>query len=96
MKTIGIFEAQTKLSEVCEEVARTGCATEICRRGKPLVRIVPLPDETSAKSEVWELVSDWESTHPATEEREEFERPPQISSDRDPLADYWEESQEGA
>ena len=41
MKTIGLFEAKTKLSELCEEVASTGQACTITRRGQPLVRLEP-------------------------------------------------------
>jgi prevent-host-death family protein len=51
MKTVGIFEAKTKLSELCDEVARSGRSVVVTRRGKPLVRIDPIrPDSTS----VWE------------------------------------------
>ena len=42
MKTVGIFEAKTKLSELCEEVAATSEPVTVTRRGKPLVRITPL------------------------------------------------------
>jgi prevent-host-death family protein len=41
MKTIGIFEAKTKLSEICEEVARTHIPVTITRRGTALVCIEP-------------------------------------------------------
>jgi prevent-host-death family protein len=44
MKTAGIFEAKTKLSELCDEVARTGEPVLVTRRGKPLVRIDPIDD----------------------------------------------------
>ncbi len=42
MKTCGIFEAKTKLSEICEEVAKTGLPVIITRRGLALVRIDPI------------------------------------------------------
>jgi prevent-host-death family protein len=92
MKTIGIFEAKTKLSEICEEVARTGRPAEISRRGKPLVRIVPLAeeDDSSSGSQVWDRVRKWEASHPDAE-NEEFEIPLRHSTDRDPLSNYWEE-----
>ena len=51
MKTIGIFEAKTKLSEICEEVARSGQSVIVTRRGKPLVRIDPVKQD---KFSVWE------------------------------------------
>ena len=51
MKTIGIFEAKTRLSEICEEVARSGTGVVITRRGKPLVRIDPVVED---RFSVWE------------------------------------------
>lgn len=44
-KTLGLFEAKTKLSELCEQVARTREGVTITRRGKPLVRILPVDDQ---------------------------------------------------
>jgi prevent-host-death family protein len=45
MKMVGIFEAKTKLSEICEEVARSHVPVVITRRGTALVRIEPVPEE---------------------------------------------------
>ena len=42
MKNIGIFEAKTRLSEICEEVARTQVPVTITRRGTALVLIEPV------------------------------------------------------
>ena len=42
MKQIGIFDAKTRLSEICEEVAATLEPVTVTKRGKPLVRIDPL------------------------------------------------------
>jgi len=42
MKSIGLFEAKTKLSEICERVSRTGESVVVTRRGEPLVHIVPV------------------------------------------------------
>lgn len=44
METIGIFEAKAKLSEICEHVASSKEPMVVTRRGKPLVRILPLED----------------------------------------------------
>jgi prevent-host-death family protein len=44
MKTVGIFEAKTRLTAVCEEVARTHQPVTVTRRGKPLVRIDPVEE----------------------------------------------------
>ena len=51
MRTVGIFEAKTKLAEICDEVARSGDSVVITRRGKPLVRIDPVAVDTAS---VWE------------------------------------------
>lgn len=44
MKTIGIFEAKTKLSDICAQVAATGEPVLVTRRGHPMVRIDPIPE----------------------------------------------------
>jgi prevent-host-death family protein len=41
MKTVGLFEAKTKLSELCSEVAQGGRPVLITKRGVPWVRIEP-------------------------------------------------------
>jgi prevent-host-death family protein len=45
MKTVGIFEAKTKLSDLCDEVARIGMSVLITRRGLALVRIDPIQEQ---------------------------------------------------
>lgn len=45
MKLVGIFEAKTHLSEICEEVAAGGEPVTVTKRGKPLVRIDPVDPE---------------------------------------------------
>jgi len=45
MKTVGLFEAKTKLSEICAHVAEKGTPVVVTRRGKPMVRIEPVPDQ---------------------------------------------------
>lgn len=42
MKVVGIFEAKTKLSAICEEVAKNREGVIVTRRGTPLVRIEPV------------------------------------------------------
>lgn len=54
MRDVGIFEAKTKLSELCEVVHRTGESILVTRRGKPFVRIVPLERSGDSVSAVWE------------------------------------------
>lgn len=54
MNAVGLFEAKTKLAEICAEVAAKGVAVLVTRRGKPLVRIEPIrPDKTKARG-VWD------------------------------------------
>jgi len=46
MKTVGLFEAKTKLSEICAYVADRGDSVIVTRRGKPWVRIEPATEKT--------------------------------------------------
>ncbi|MCK5198308.1 MAG: type II toxin-antitoxin system Phd/YefM family antitoxin [Spirochaetales bacterium] len=52
MKAIGIFEVKTKISEICETVKETHEPVLITKRGKPMVRIIPI-DESDEKSNIW-------------------------------------------
>jgi prevent-host-death family protein len=54
MRAFGIFEIKTKLSQICEEVARTNEEVLVTRRGRPFVRIVPISHKGAGGSEVWE------------------------------------------
>lgn len=42
MKTVGLFEAKTKLSEICTYVAEAHDPVMVTRRGKPWVQITPV------------------------------------------------------
>ncbi len=52
MKNIGLFEAKTRLSEICENVRKERQPVLITKRGKPLVRIDPIEN---VKNGVWDL-----------------------------------------
>ncbi len=39
---VGIYDMKARLSEICEQVARTHEPVTITRRGRPLVRIDPI------------------------------------------------------
>ena len=52
--TIGLFEAKTKLSELCEQVAKRRQPVVITRRGRPLVRIEPVGPGKGMSSSVWD------------------------------------------
>ena len=45
MKLVGIFEAKTHLSAICDEVASTREPVTVTKRGKPIVRIDPMDSE---------------------------------------------------
>ncbi len=79
MKTIGIFEAKTRLSEVCEQVAATHEPVTVTKRGKPLVRIDPID---SAAMTVRERREQYMATygHDEKDDPEDF-APPARSKD---------------
>ena len=55
MNTLEIYEAKTKLSEICERVAQTGETVVVTRRGVPLVQIRPVGRDEGIGSTAWEL-----------------------------------------
>ena len=63
MKSIGIFEAKTHFTAVCDEVVRTGVPTVVSKRGKPLVLVVPAPSQ-AARPDILAAWRQWEATHP--------------------------------
>lgn len=86
MTTIGLFEAKTKLSELCEQVARRREAVVITRRGRPLVRIEPVGPGNGMASSVWDARDAWEKKHGPV--REDLEIPArQKQRWRNPLKD---------
>ena len=73
MKTVGLFEAKTKLSELCEEVARTRQPVTVTRRGKPLMRIEP---EAATALTIRERRADYVVRHKEKRDVRDFEVPP--------------------
>ena len=57
MKTLGLFETKNRLSEVCAQVSKTREPVVITRRGKALVKIVPIIEGDPAAS-VWGSVEE--------------------------------------
>lgn len=53
METIGIFEAKTRFSELCEKVFKSKESILITRRGVPIVKIDPITYADSEKSGIW-------------------------------------------
>jgi len=86
MTTIGLFEAKTKLSELCEQVARRRQAVVITRRGRPLVRIEPVGPGKGLTSSVWASRDKWVKKHGPI--RDELELPARARQTwRNPLKD---------
>jgi prevent-host-death family protein len=86
MTTIGLFEAKTKLSELCEQVAKRREPVVITRRGRPLVRIEPVGPGKGMSSSVWDARRAWEKKHGPLEE--ELAVPKRARQTwRDPLED---------
>jgi prevent-host-death family protein len=85
VNAIGLFEAKTKFSEICEQVAAQGVPVVVTRRGKPLVRIEPLP-RTGARRSIWARRAAYEKQHGRLSE--DFSLPPREKQAwRDPLGD---------
>ena len=74
MKSVGLFEAKTKLSEICDQVAQSGQAVVVTRRGKPLVRIDPIHEKPMT---IRERRADYMARHGSGEQIDEmdFEAP---------------------
>ena len=75
MKTVGIFEAKAKLSEICMQVSRDHEPVIVTRRGVPLVRIEPI-EEKGGASEVWDIAAEYRKAHRVTED---LELPPEVA-----------------
>ncbi len=52
MKSMGIYEVKTKISEICEAVKETQEPILITKRGIPMVRIIPIENK-DIKSNIW-------------------------------------------
>jgi prevent-host-death family protein len=63
MTTIGLFEAKTRLSELCDQVAKRREAVVITRRGRPLVRIEPVGPGKGMSASVWDCRDAWDKKH---------------------------------
>lgn len=61
MKSVGIFEAKTRLASICDEVWRSGAPVLVQRRGRPLVVIAPVnkPD-TTGREDIYTAWRTWE------------------------------------
>lgn len=60
MSKIGIFEAKTKLSELCTQVEEAGVEYIITRRGRPVARITGILSEGDAPLGLFERMAQTE------------------------------------
>jgi antitoxin (DNA-binding transcriptional repressor) of toxin-antitoxin stability system len=71
VKSVGIFEAKTKFTSLCEEVLRTGRAIVVSKRGQPMVQVAPLPvGDQGERPDVLTAWQQWTDDH--GEESAEF------------------------
>lgn len=78
MRAVGLFEAKTKFSEICDEVARNRKPVVITKRGAPLVIIAPT--HRSERQSVWEARRAFETTQGRL--REKLALPRRLKSGR--------------
>ncbi|MEM1223622.1 MAG: type II toxin-antitoxin system Phd/YefM family antitoxin [Verrucomicrobiota bacterium] len=72
MEMIALYDAKNRLSEICNQVLETGEPCLISRRGKAVVKLVPVY-ETGKADSVWDTVEESRARYGGLEE--EFELP---------------------
>lgn len=72
MDTVALYDAKNRLSELCNKVAETGEPCIISRRGKPIVKLVPVEDSAGSES-VWDTVEESQAKYGPLED--DFELP---------------------
>ncbi|MBN1270120.1 MAG: type II toxin-antitoxin system Phd/YefM family antitoxin [Kiritimatiellae bacterium] len=78
MKTVGIFDAKTRLSEICDEVAESREPVVVTKRGTPLVRIDPVE---AAPMTIKERRAAYMAEHGKKEKRDKVDFEPAPRSD---------------
>lgn len=90
MRTVGIFEAKTRFTALCEEVIRSGEPTLVSKRGRPLVMVTPVPEETGpAREDILAAWTRWEETRADDLDEADFPEVGQLRGEPkpDPLAE---------
>lgn len=84
---MGLFEAKTKLSELCQWMAETGRGLTITRRGESLVRLEPVHAERPRSKSLWAKRARHLQIHsPLPADEKDFESPESVPTHwRDPL-----------
>lgn len=98
LRTVGIFEAKTRLSEICAEVVESGDTVVISKRGEPMVQVRPVRSQSSTASGAGEaegildcLKNCLSRFGPLEEEFEIPNWPSEVRfNERDPFDNYWE------
>jgi prevent-host-death family protein len=83
VKTVKLFDAKNRFSELCDAVARSGEPCLVTRRGKPLVHVVPAvggPDDPPTS--VWDTVAEGRAKHGPL--KEDIELPVRVVSGNRP------------
>lgn len=85
MQTIGLFEAKTKFSELCDNVVASGRSYIVTRRGKPIAKITPIePAKKSKGSTILRLRREYVRKHGPW--KDDFKLPPRAPANyRNPL-----------
>ena len=79
MDSVALYDAKNRLSEICNQVTETGEPCIISRRGKPIVKLVPVDDSEEANS-VWGTVEESQAKDGPLDE--DFELPERSSKMR--------------
>jgi prevent-host-death family protein len=83
METFALYDAKNRLSELCNKVTETGEPCVISRRGRPIVKIVPIDDSEESNS-VWDTLEEAQAKYGALDA--DFELPERMAGTRpDPL-----------
>lgn len=73
MKVVGIFEAKTRFTALCDEVVRTGRPALVSKRGRPLVMLSPAPTSIDqARENILTEWTQWDADHPETDSEPDF------------------------
>lgn len=66
MNMVALFDAKNRLSELCNKVVESGQPCVISRRGKPVVKLVPVEADDSGVS-VWDSIEESQTRYGALE-----------------------------
>lgn len=77
MDSVALYDAKNRLSELCNKVTETGEPCIISRRGRPIVKLVPVEHSEEPVS-VWATVEESQAKYGPLDE--EFEMPERFSS----------------